>query len=275
MYASFIDSDVVALRGSDVRRFCNGMFSNNARDLAVGDGQKTAMLDDRGRIVGLMDLYCRAEDDWVAVLEGMSADDFGDRYALYVVLDDVEIVPLDWVIGTMQGISEAPEAPGVIVGNRDRSGAGGFDLIGSADLVSAVMGAVEDTASTRLEYDRVAAGLPRFPVDFSAKQLPHEMGMREAFLHFEKGCYVGQETVNRIDVMGGVKRQVAAVVCDGPAVLGAELRAGGKLVGRLTSVLQHPELGVVALSVLRKPNDETGVVLDASWEGGSCAATVR
>jgi folate-binding protein YgfZ len=275
MDVCLIDSEIVALRGPDVRRFCNGMFTNNARDLAVGACQRTAMLDDRGRIVGLMDLHCLSDHEMIAVLEGMSADAFGERYALYVVLDDVDICPLSWVVRHVTGGEHAPEGSGVVVGRRDRIGQVGFDVLGPEAEVDNAVGAVHGGASARLEQARVAAGLPLFPEDFGPRQLPHEMGMREAFLHFEKGCYVGQETVNRIDVMGGVKRQIASVLCHGNPPGGAEVQFEGKRVGHLTSVTDHADFGVIALSVLRKPHDASGSRLSVAWDDGSCLATVR
>ena len=260
------------MRGPDVRRFCNGMFSNNARDLPVGDSQRTAMLDDRGRVLGLLDVHCVADDHMVAVLEGVTATDFCDRYAMYVVLDDVELEPLTHQVWHCPG--DRPDVTGVLVAPRERGAGPGWDVVGEArslaDLPRSSGGWPE------LEAHRVAACLPRYPVDFSLKQLPHEMNMREAFLHFEKGCYVGQETVNRVDVMGGVRRRLVGLSCESLPSGDAEVRdIDGKVVGRVTSPTRHPSLGALALCVIRKPHDEPGCRVLIGTLEGTIRATVR
>lgn len=275
MFAQLIDSEIVGLVGPDARRFCNSMFTNNARDLQVGAAQRTAMLDDRGRIVGVMDLYCLAEDRFAGVLDGMTVEAFEERYALYVVLDDVEIESAeDLAVATIQGAR--PEVPaGLIALDRDR-GLGGFDVVGPSDQVGSWLSSLGLPAlsAEQLEWQRIRAGAPSWPADYGERRLTHEMRMRDAFLHFEKGCYVGQETVNRVDVMGQVKRQLAGLRFDGPAQVGAEIIVGEKTVGTLTSVVDDPELGRIGLAVLKKPHDTDGTEAVARWDGGSCEARV-
>src|SRR5678815_1676102 len=78
---------VVALKGKDVRRFANGMFTNNVQDLPVGGVQRHAMCDAKGKILGLLDLALPADDLAILVLEGMPAADFEAHYGKYVILD--------------------------------------------------------------------------------------------------------------------------------------------------------------------------------------------
>ena len=275
-FAQRIDSEIVGLVGPDARRFCNSMFTNNARDLPVGSAQRTAMLDDRGRVVGIMDLYCLAEDRFAGVLDGMTVEAFEERYALYVVLDDVEIESYEDVsVATVQG-AEASVPDGLIRLERDRSGLGGFDVVGPTEAVASFvegldLPAVDDDGLERL---RIRAGSPQWPTDFGDKRLTHEMRMRDAFLHFEKGCYVGQETVNRVDVMGQVKRRLAGLRFSGDAPAGATIHAADKAIGTVTSVVLDDALGRIGLAVLKKPHDADGTEVVAQWDGGSCAATV-
>ena len=233
------------------------------------------MLDDRGRIGGVMTLFCVDAERFICMLEGVSADDFEARYELYVVLDDVEIERLaGWRAATIQGVA-LPVEVGLPVASRDRSGLGGQDMVGPVDEVEGVLGAsglpaVDDSVLDRL---RVRVGDPRWPVDFGDRRLPHEMGMREAFLSFEKGCYLGQETVNRVDVMGQVKRSLAGVRLPDEADV-AELFVGERSVGTVTTAVTDPELGRIGLAVLRVPHDTAGSELVATWYGRSGPARV-
>ena len=211
---------VVELAGPDARRFANGMFTNNVRDLPVGGSQASAMADDRGRLIGLMELHAVADDRLLLVLEGMTAEAFVERYERYVVFDDVEIIdhgPHALVTvqgeGAAQRLAEAslpvPAAgphlahgAGWVV-SRDRGGAG-FDLLAPTPLlVPDAEGAAE------VEALRVRAGRVAFPRDIAPPALPHEHGLRDTVLHFEKGCYLGQEQIHRIEVMGKPRRALA------------------------------------------------------------------
>ena len=270
---------MVRLTGAEVRRFCNGMFTNNARDLPIGQGQRTAMLDDRGRLQGVFDLFCVADDTFVCALEGVTADAFIERYGMYMMLDDVEHETLDWQVATVQGGS-VPGWSGCSH-PRDRSGLGGFDLVGPGAPLTEVLAAtgLSTLDSASIDAVRIRAGRPRWPVDMGAKQLPHELGMRDEFLHFEKGCYLGQETINRVDVMGQVRKALCGVRIEGDELppTGAEVRSDtGQKVGRLTSPLATADLGNIGLSVIKTPWDAPGtplVVVDGerTWQASASA----
>ncbi len=263
---------VVELAGPDARRFANGMFTNNVRDLPVGGSQASAMADDRGRLIGLMELHAVADDRLLLVLEGMTAEAFVERYERYVVFDDVEIIdhgPHALVTvqgeGAAQRLAEAslpvPAAghhlahgAGWVV-SRDRGGAG-FDLLAPTPLlVPDAEGAAE------VEALRVRAGRVAFPRDIAPPALPHEHGLRDTVLHFEKGCYLGQEQIHRIEVMGKPRRALALFhLIEGGAV-GDEVVHDGKKVGRITSVVPHPDTGHIGLAVVRKPAHEPGAAV--------------
>jgi len=276
-FVARIPGEVIRLTGAVARRFCNGMYTNNARDLALGSGQRTAMLDERGRLQGVFELFCESDTRFVCALEGVSADAFRDRYAMYMMLDDIELDVLDWQIATVQGAAAPTQG---LVLPRDRSGLGGFDVIGSPETVQRC---IEASGLPRLDESavdaiRVRAGHPKWPQDMGPKSLPHELRMRNDYLHFDKGCYLGQETVNRIDVMGQARRNLAGVRVVGDSVppSGAEIHdASGKSVGVLTSPVQTEDLGTIGLAVLKKPADVPGTsltVMDGATRWAALAA---
>lgn len=271
---------VVRLEGPDARRFCNGMFTNNARDLAALDGQRTAMCDAKGRLLGLLDLYAVGEHAFVAILEGVSAEDFEERYGKYIVFDDVELTDLTptFAVLTVQGegarevlvaaglpVPDLAWAAGeVSVARHDRAG-GGFDLLvpkgRKQALVQALVAAgAELVPFDRLDARRVALGRVRWPVDMPGRALIHELGsLRDEVCHFEKGCYIGQETIHRVDVMGEVRKRLVGlrIATEEPPAGDWEVQVDGKAVGRLTSPVRS-DLGVIGLAVVRKPHDAPG-----------------
>ncbi|MCO4743336.1 MAG: folate-binding protein YgfZ [Proteobacteria bacterium] len=264
-------ASVVSLTGPDALRFANGLFTNHVGQLADGGAQRHAACDARGRITGMMDLLRVDPERFVVVVEGAQAADFIAHYGRYLLMDDAELD--DQSDGrrhlTIQGPDaeqrlraagfEVPSADAivtdeVIVFRRGRAGMQGFDVITRSS------NALGD-AHPDFEALRVAAGDVRWPVDMSEKQLVHELGLRDQLLSFEKGCYIGQETINRLDVRGGVKQRLVGLRLPGALEAGAELSADGKKVGTLRSPVEHPSLGWIGLAVVRMPHDEPGTAL--------------
>ena len=117
-----------------------------------------------------------------------------------------------------------------------------------------------------LEALRVAAGRPRHLRETDHRTIPHELDLLRTAVHLQKGCYRGQETVARVHNLGRPPRRVVLLHLDGSGHLlpapGTELRLGDKVVGRLTTVARHHELGPVALGVVKR-NTPVDAVLDA------------
>ena len=248
----------LSLVGPSVLEWANGLFSNNVQDLLIGGWQRNAMLDERGRVQGLMSLGRTAGSTLVLVLEGQSFEDFEERYRMHALLDDVEIEALDWHVHTVQGaipdLTAFRNSGGHVV-PRKLSLQGGVDLLGASDWIAAVIGDTPITPPDVREQLRIQAGIPVWPVDFSSKNLSHEMRMRDDYLAFDKGCYVGQETVMRVDVRGQVRKELRGIqLMSEPQ--DADVYCNARKVGALTSSVAHPKLGWIGLAVLK---DEAAV----------------
>ncbi len=273
---------IVRLQGNDVRRFCNGMFTNNVRDLPVGGGQRTAACDAKGKLVGLMDLYLAEESVVRLVVEGTTFEDFEARYAKYVVFDDVAITDetAQFTAFTVQGPDAAAivreaglpvpgdgfaTVDGVEVLRRNRGAGSGFDILAPTEraeglrarlnAAGAIVGTWDD-----LERARVRAGRIRWPIDVPGRALVHELGsLKDEVLAFDKGCYIGQEVVHRVDVMGQVRKHLVGVRVAGVEAVpsGAELVAGDAVAGVLTSPIADGD-DLLGLAVVRSPLDTPG-----------------
>ena len=105
------------------------------------------------------------------------------------------------------------------------------------------------------EAHRVAALRPRLGVDTDERTIPHEVGWIGSAVHLDKGCYRGQETVARVHNLGKPPRMMVLLHLDGstdrPAT-GDPVLAGGRAVGRLGTVVDHVDLGPVALALLKR-----------------------
>ena len=102
---------------------------------------------------------------------------------------------------------------------------------------------------------RVEADMPLFGVDFDASNLPQEVARNDRAISFTKGCYLGQETVARIDALGHVNQELTGVRFEGAEVpaAGTELTHGGSVAGRVTTATFSPRLdGPLALAMVRR-----------------------
>ncbi len=281
---------ILTFVGPDARRFCNGMFTNNVRNLPVGRMNQNAMVDEKARIQGLLDLACLGDAPEVGgtfrvTLEGVTVAQFLARYEKYIIFDDVELTDVseDFRVYTVQGpgaaaVLEAASLPvpategdvlaidgdltRATVTRRARSVAGGFDVcvpnVDAEEMVARL--GLPLCAPATLERLRIEAGLVRWPVDMGERALPHEMRVVPRMCNFEKGCYLGQEVINRIDVMGQVNKQVWGLTSAGQLGPGTEVKIGEDVVGTVLSGVQEDGFAR-ALVLLRKVAWEPGKVV--------------
>ena len=199
-----------------------------------------------------------------------------------MLFDDVELVDRSAELGvwTVQGVRALEAAAELDAASRRaprrRSPWGGVDLLlrhdNAAAQVDRLIGATP-AADVVLEGLRVLAGQPQWPRDIGVKRLPSELGVRSTHLSFDKGCYIGQESVNRIDVMGKVRRALSLVWVEGPpAPDGTPVATEGGEVGQWTSGVALAGGASVGLAVLRTPHDEVGTSVRVDGVAGRVVA---
>src|SRR6185312_1997235 len=126
------------------------------------------------------------------------------------------------------------------------------------------------------EAHRVAGLRPRLGVDTDERTIPHEVGWIGTAVNLDKGCYRGQETVARVHNLGKPPRMLVLTHLDGSAtrpVAGSPLTADGRAVGRLGTVVDHVDLGTVALALVKRALAADTALL-ASTEDGEVAVTI-
>jgi folate-binding protein YgfZ len=140
--------------------------------------------------------------------------------------------------------------------------ADGIDALCEATELEKVRAALIDAGATPVgeaaaEIVRVERGRPRYGVDMDESTIPQEAGLNERAVSFTKGCYVGQETVARLYYRGKPNRHLRGLRFleppdPAPPVVGEELRLGDRPVGHLSSVVESPRLGTIALALVRR-----------------------
>jgi aminomethyltransferase len=279
--------------GEDRIRWFNGMVTNNIRDLALNRGAYNFLLNAQGRILGDMYLYNRG--DYVLLdTDACQAPGMQEVLEKFIIMDDVELAGADDKL-TALGVRGPRSAEVMCAAGTDADGLAplevrdaewqdaGISVVRSEDAkhpgyeiwcapakVSAlwdamVVAGASPVGTEALEMWRVALGVPRYGQDIRERDLPQETEQFRA-LNFNKGCYVGQEIVERIHSRGQVHRRFTGFVIEGdPPAPGTKLRAGDKDVGEITSVVALPVNGgrTLALGYVRREAAPPGAQLEA------------
>ena len=252
--------------GPDRTRWLNGMVTNNIRDLALNRGVYCFLLNAQGRIQADMYVYNRGEYLLIDT-DRSQRERLLETFEKFIIMDDVEVTAADDKLSAI-GVA-GPKATellnnvGLATGNlsaleaRDMTSKEiglslvrsdqehGLELWVSSQNAAALWNALIGAGATPAGYHafelvRVAAGRPLYGQDIRERDLPQETGQQRA-LHFQKGCYVGQEIVERIHSRGSVHREFVGLRFDGDSPpAGSKIHAAGKEVGEITSTAALP-----------------------------------
>ena len=256
---------LVWVEGPDAVSFLHGLLSNDVVGLAPGASTEALLLDSKGHVQAAMGVHRDAEDALTLVLDPLVADRVVASLERHHFSEDLEILgPEDAAALTLSGIAPppGPSVPGPLPGTVRV-------VVDDAAVAGAAL-AGEPAPEESLEMARVAAGMVRVGVDTGPSTLVQEAALEDRAVSFEKGCYLGQETVARLQFRGRANRTLRGLALDGPAEAGAVVVAGGREVGALTSVATTPELGPIGLAILRR-EVEPGAVVEV---GGTTARVV-
>lgn len=303
----------LCLTGADRARFLHGQVSNDINRLRTGEGCYAALVSAKGRMESDLNVYCLA-DELLLDFEPGLRQLVTDRLQKYIVADDVQIVDVAPLFGllsvqgpqaaaVLRGLGLFPELPGrpfdfvkieaptlgeLYLSCQARLATAGFDLFAPTASLSAIADKLAAAAADvggrlvgweALELARIEAGIPRFGVDMDERNLPQECGIEERALSYSKGCYIGQEVLNRVHTMGHVNRSLCGLV------LGNELTSlparndklfyGDKDVGYITSAVASPALGTkLALGYVRTEARQPGMELRVHTAAGEGLARV-
>jgi aminomethyltransferase len=291
----------ILVTGGDRVRWMNGMVTNNIRDLGVNSGNYNFLLSPQGRIQADMYIYNRGE--YLLVDTALwQAGKVLEVFDKFIIMDDVEVSDASDKLtglavqgaGARAGLAKAGFQStelqplkvvdavwgevGYSITRMASNLSETYELWMSRENLPAawdaltVAGAVP-AGMDALEMFRVWAGVPRYGQDIRERELPQETEQDQA-LHFSKGCYVGQEIVERIHARGLVHRTFSGFVVDGgPPEPGTKIVSEGKDVGYITSALLVPLNGsskTLALGYIRREVGTPGTVVQA----GEASATV-
>jgi folate-binding protein YgfZ len=162
-----------------------------------------------------------------------------------------------------------------------RLGGTGFTLLVQLEETAGFSARLADAGLTEVgaearEIVRIEQGLARVGVDTTEKTLALEARC-EAAISFNKGCYIGQETIERATARGAIKRRLFGLRVDGHEVptAGASIVLADKPVGVLTSVVESPAYGVIGLAIIQHAAWAPGTLVKLTGASGSADFSAR
>ena len=289
----------ICLIGADRVRFLHGQITNDVKKLHLGEGCYAALTNAKGKMEADLNVF-NLPDELLLDFEPGLIERVSQRLERFIVADDVQIVnaaphygllsvqgPKSREILKAVGLLDTAQAPGysvakiadptlgeIYVAVLRRLALPGFDvfvpnesLAALADKLIAAAKSVGGRACgwTAFETARIEAGVPRFGADIDETNLPMEC-IADRAMSFNKGCYIGQEVLNRIHTIGHVTRELRGLrLADGLKTLpnkGATLFHNGKESGYITSAVRSPALNTsIALGYVRRDANQIGTQL--------------
>jgi len=270
--ATWVDAGprtAVVVRGRDAARFIDGFTTAAVGPLEPGSGTEGFFADAKGWVLALAGILRTDEGVWIDACAG--GPDVAEHLERYHIREQLEIVDASAeraslvlsgpgaaaAVASLLG-APPPRAPWahvsgsiaavpVAVAAVPWAGPEGYlvqaPLAARPQLVAAIVAAGIPAAEPgMLERVRIEEGWPA-PVDIPAKALPQELAQHARAISFKKGCYLGQETVARLDALGHVNRRLVGIAAAREFASGALVRGGGADLGVITSACSSPHAG--------------------------------
>jgi folate-binding protein YgfZ len=242
--------------GKDSRRYLHNRLSHDIRALAPGQSVLAAALSAQGRVEGLFTVFCEAEDRFVLVCDGGDATTLESALKRFVVADrvtceeitkDICVVHLAADEARVRQVLEGASLQASAVAPRARVSSVGVDLIFTAHNWEAIVRLLHTVCGEELSREQYARmrwqmGCAVYPDEINERGIVLEYDIRQA-VSFTKGCYVGQEVVERSDAIGKVPRQLERIVLDGSAAVEKDASvsaAGGEALGMVVGAVTSP-----------------------------------
>jgi tRNA-modifying protein YgfZ len=259
------DRGMFVVRGGEAADFLQGQVSNDVEALAPGQGCYATILNHKGKL--RTDLrVLRGEDFFWLDTEAIGHVVVRHMLDTYTVGRDVQWEDVGHNHSILSLVGPRADAlfdtpPAAAEHSFVDTGAGllvrtdlGLDVLCGTARAEELRGEldVEPVSEEVAECLRIESGRPRLGVDMDAETIPQEAGINERAVNFEKGCYVGQETVARLHYKGKPNRHLRGLLLSQPAERRTDILLGEKVVGRVGSTCVSPRLGPIALALVRR-----------------------
>jgi len=290
----------LSFTGPDRVRYLNAILTNNIKELAENRGTVSLFLNPQGHIQAEIETYALGEELFCGSY-AMIRERLIEGLEKYIIMDDVTLSDQTEEYGTLAlegpkavavaavltgvdlgGLAEL-ESREVLVGGvpcrmirRSPGGAGGAEFLVRRGDIEALWKTVAEAARKHgggpagyvaLNVVRLEQRIPWFGYDFGEKQIPHEAGLQDSHISYTKGCYTGQEIVERVRSRGQVNRVRVSLRLEGVKGVAANtvLTVEGKEVGIVTRTGFSPGMNAwIGMGYVRRERAEVGTKMEVA-----------
>jgi len=245
----------LGVSGVDRVDFLHGQCTNDIKRLRPGESCYAAFLNAKGKMRGEGQVICSDDSFLLEVNPGLAPS-----LEKFIITEDVTIEDVSASLGEWLVIGgKVGEVPEQVVAFQHPLG---WVVISEGPMTATI-------SADELEVLRIEAGMPKWGMDMDENTIPNEAGLEARAISYDKGCYIGQETIARIKTYGHVNRRLVQMAVAGESVPahGDKLFVDGREVGQVTSAARSLRLGKpLALGYVRREFATTGAKLNWNKE---------
>jgi folate-binding protein YgfZ len=285
---------VIDVQGNDAATIVHNLTTNEVRALELDEGRETFVTDVRGKTLGHVVVF-RSEGSLRLIGPAGQSERIVEHLDRYTIREDATptirdqdfvgvILPAKLAVDLAQPLVQSPrlfharidlaDFPVDLYGCGWLGEGTGLLLVEASNQEALIQDLGEQLSASgsdepSFHWARTVARFPWYGIDLTEANLPQEADRDAVAISFTKGCYLGQETVARLDALGQVQKKLVAWSIEGgvPAV-GTTLQADGKTVGRLTSVAAQAGDGALAIGPARRSHFDPGSTATTADDSG-------
>jgi len=295
-FVPLVGRSIVEVTGPDRLQILQSFTTNDVKRLSAGQGCEAFVTSPQGKTLGHIFIFCE-DGKHIIDTSPEQTQSLIEHFNRYIITEDAFFTDrtaeftdilvagpkaaelLSSVTGKpapTEYLNHLPVTVGdqpVVLRRMDYAGPNSFFVQVATPHAPAVIAALHHAGAmpcdhAAIEPARLEAGFPLFGTDITPENLPQEVGRDAKAISFTKGCYLGQETVARIDAMGHVNRLLVGVQFSADAETPTEhleLLANSQPIGHVTSAAWSPKLQApLALAYVRRAQAKVGTELSAA-----------
>ncbi len=290
---------LVQASGEDIFTYFQSQTTNDILQLAMGQGQNSAIVDRQARLIASFSIHRNGEQSVVFLIESQLKDKFLQHIETYLFREDVKIEPLSYSLLALQGPKSAMilenRVPGIqlpekensiatlkyqgneiLAINKSLTGEEGTLLACDASLRENLIAGFEEAneklapvpvSPETFEVLRIEAGIALFNKDMDEKNILPDTGLEHSSVSYNKGCYIGQEVIARIKTYGAPSVALMGLIFEGDSLPPHDgvIKLNGKKIGSIKSSTFSPSLGkIIALAYLQKEHRSPDVEMEVT-----------
>ncbi|NEO25453.1 MAG: folate-binding protein YgfZ [Kamptonema sp. SIO4C4] len=291
---------LIQLTGEDCLQFLHNQSTNDIKRLQPGQGCDTVFVNSTARTIDLSTVYVTEDavlllvspgqtesllqwlDRYLFPMDRVELKDISAENALFSLMGDTSDTLLSKLgVDSLQGQPEGNHATFTLGGVTGRIAVGsGLAMTGYTCIVpqagaSTVWEEFEKMGATPMSQEdwetlRIQQGRPLPNAELTEDYNPLEAGLWRA-VAFDKGCYIGQETIARLNTYKGVKQRLWGIQLEQPVTSGTKVYSEGKKIGVVTSCRESAD-GVVALGYIKTKAGGEGLTVQVGDTTGKIVA---